>query len=87
MSDAKKSKNISKGSFYFTSHKYKLQYTILSGIGDFVLNLNFVEKDMYNVSNAVAFYLDKDQPKELQVIIIFFLTKGFALLLQPFSFI
>lgn len=67
ISSAKESKNISKGSVYFTSHKYKLQYTILSGLGDFVLNLNFIESDMYDISNAVAHYLDKDQPIALQV--------------------
>lgn len=44
-----------------------MQSTILSGLGDFVLNLNFIEKDMYDVSCAVAHYLDKDQPVSLQV--------------------
>jgi len=67
ISSARESKNVSKGSVYFTSHRYKLQYTILSGLGDFVLNLNFIEKDMYDVSTAVAYYLDKDQPTALQV--------------------
>lgn len=64
---AKDSNNISKRSVYFTSHRYKMQSTILSGLGDFVLNLNFIEKDMYDVSCAVAHYLDKDQPVSLQV--------------------
>lgn len=44
-----------------------MQYTILSGLADFVLNLNFLEKDMYDVFNSVAHYLEKDQPIELQV--------------------
>lgn len=70
ISSTKESKNISKGSIYFTSHKYKMQYTILNGLGDFVLNLNFIEKDMYQVSSAVAHYLDREQPIELQVIVI-----------------
>jgi hypothetical protein len=64
---AKTSKGVLKGSVYFTSHKYKMQYTILNGLADFVLNLNFLEKDMYDVSNSVAHYLEKDQPVELQV--------------------
>lgn len=67
ISSAKESKNIVKGSVYFTSHKYKLQYAILSNLGDFVLNLNFIERDMYTVLNAVAHYLDITQPIELQV--------------------
>lgn len=67
-SSTKESKNILKGSVYFTSHKYKMQYTILNGLGDFVLNLNCMEKDMYKISCAVAHYLDKDQPISLQVI-------------------
>ncbi|XP_060879820.1 TELO2-interacting protein 1 homolog isoform X1 [Metopolophium dirhodum] len=67
-SNAKESNNVLKGSVYFTSHKYKMQYTILSGLADFVLNLNFLEKDMYDVSNSVAHYLEKDQPIELQKI-------------------
>lgn len=66
-SSAKDSKHILKGSVYFTNHKFKMQYTILSGLGDFVLNLNFVESDMHDVSNAVKYYLDKDQPTILQV--------------------
>ncbi|XP_027842762.2 TELO2-interacting protein 1 homolog [Aphis gossypii] len=65
-SSAKQSRKVAKGSVYFTSHKYKMQYTILSGLADFVLNLNFFEKDMHDVSNSVAYYLDKDQPIELQ---------------------
>lgn len=65
-SSAKQSNNILKGSVYLTSHKYKMQHTILSGLADFVLNLNFLEKDMYDVSNSVAHYLKKDQPIELQ---------------------
>lgn len=68
ISSSKESKNILKGSVYFTSHKYKMQYTILSGLGNFVLNLNFVEKDMHEISNAVAHYLDIDQPISFQVI-------------------
>jgi len=71
ISSVKKSKNIQKGSVYFTSHKYKLQYTILSGLGDLILNLNLIEKDMYNVSTAVAHYLDKNQPMILQVYCIY----------------
>jgi len=65
---SKESKSIIKGSVYYTTHKYKMQYNILSGLGDFVLNLNFIEKDMYDVSNAVAHYLHKDQPDPLQVL-------------------
>jgi len=72
VSNAKQSKNVAKGSVYFTSHKYKMQYTILSGLADFVLNLNFFEKDMYDVSNSVAYYLDKDQPIELQVFNVYY---------------
>jgi len=45
-----------------------MQYTILSGLADFVLNLNFIEKDMHDVFNAVAYYLERDQPIELQVL-------------------
>lgn len=71
-SSAKQSNNILKGSVYLTSHKYKMQHTILSGLADFVLNLNFLEKDMYDVSNSVAHYLKKDQPIELQVFNIFY---------------
>lgn len=71
MSSAKESKNILKGSFYFTSHKYKMQYTILSGLAEFVLNLGVLQKDMNNVSNSVVHYLDKDQPIELQVLIVY----------------
>lgn len=67
-SSAKESKNILKGSVYFTSHKYKMQYSILSHLGDFVLNLNFIEKDMHDVSNSVVYYLDKNQPIALQVL-------------------
>lgn len=69
-SNVRESKNISKGSVYYTSHKYKMQYTILNGLGDFVLNLNFVEKDMHDVFNAVTRYLDKDQPNVLQVSVL-----------------
>ncbi|VVC45407.1 Hypothetical protein CINCED_3A002913 [Cinara cedri] len=65
-SSARESRNILKGSVYFTSHKYKLQYTILSGLGDFVINVTFIEKDMFNILNTVANYLDKNQPIELQ---------------------
>jgi hypothetical protein len=72
VSSAKKSKKVFKGSVYFTSHKYKLQYTILSGIGDFVLNLNFIEKDMYDILTAVTYYLEQDQPIELQVGIAYY---------------
>lgn len=73
VSSAKNSKKVSKGSVYFTSHKYKMQCTILSGIGDFVLNLNFIEKDMYDVLNAVTYYLEQDQPIELQVSIAYYI--------------
>ncbi|XP_050436981.1 TELO2-interacting protein 1 homolog [Adelges cooleyi] len=65
-SSSHESKNIPKGSVYFTSHKYKLQLTILSNSADLVLNLNLTEKDMYDMSNAVACYLDKNQPHSLQ---------------------
>lgn len=75
VSSAKKSKNVLKGSVYLTSHKYKMQYTILSGLGDFVLNLNCIEKDMYDISNAVAYYLERDQPIELQVGISYYVVK------------
>jgi len=71
-SSAKQSKHVAKGSVYFTSHKYKMQDTILSGLADFVLNLNFFEKDMHDVSNSVAYYLDKDQPIELQVFNVYY---------------
>lgn len=74
ISSSKESKNILKGSVYFTSHKYKMQYTILSGLGNFVLNLNFVEKDMHEISNAVAHYLDIDQPISFQVIHFYYCT-------------
>lgn len=66
-SSAKESKNILKNSVYFTNHKYKMQYTILSGLGCLILNLNLTEKDLYDVLCAVAHYLEKDQPTILQV--------------------
>lgn len=31
--------------------------------------MTFIEKDMYNILNAVAHYLDKSQPMELQVLL------------------
>ncbi|XP_050532254.1 TELO2-interacting protein 1 homolog [Daktulosphaira vitifoliae] len=65
-SSSKESRNIHQDSFYFTNHKYKLQSTILKNIGDLVLNLNFLEKDLYEVLNSVAYYLDKNQPLILQ---------------------
>lgn len=65
--NAKESKNILNESVYFTNHKYKMQYTILSGLGYLILNLNLIEKDLYDISCAVAHYLEKNQPKALQV--------------------
>lgn len=77
-SKAKNSKNVMDGSVYFTSPQYKLQYAILSGLGDFVVNLNVLERNLYDVFVAVTHYLDRNQPIMLQVqllvlISIFFL--------------
>lgn len=66
-SSAKESKNVLKGSAYYTSHKYKMQNTILGGLGDLILNLKFIEKDMYDVSEAMTHYLDENQPIDFQV--------------------
>lgn len=70
-SSAKESKNILKESVYFTNHKYKMQCTILSGLGYLVLNMHLSEKYLYDVCNAVAHYLAKDQPLELQVVYLY----------------
>lgn len=66
-SSAKESKKVLKGSAYYTSHKYKMQFTILCNLGDLILNLNFIEKDMYDISEAMTYYLDKNQPIDFQV--------------------
>lgn len=44
-----------------------MQYTVLSNLGRLVLNLNLIEKDLYDIFSAVANYLEKDQPTSLQV--------------------
>ncbi|XP_071442976.1 TELO2-interacting protein 1 homolog [Hetaerina americana] len=66
MKQSKMSCKKDSASVYRFSQAYKLQYSLLSGLGDLAINLEFQEQDLCEMLAATTPYLSSLQPQPLQ---------------------